>query len=154
MTTETIASLMAWVVAFTGYAEPDRLPVIEYVPIEFIQSKLCPGLNDICVARTKHFRGMYDDNLRGILFINEDYRSDKPSITLKSIVVHEMVHYLQDLRGHWSPNKIARYSKTQICQARRARQMEAYMIQDLYMEKIHGRRYGVRTYKTCGDLNH
>jgi len=147
MSPELIAYLLTWAVFYTGYPAPDVQPVIEYVPHQFLVQEMCRGVD------TPEYpcktRAMYNDNIDGVIFLNEMYIGKKDA-AVKSIVVHEMVHYLQDLTGDWKDINEWQYAIR--CQERAYRQREAYMAQDKYMLDVHGkRRLMPRKHAPCGE---
>ena len=147
MNVELIAHLLSWAVFYTDYPMPDQLPVIDYVTHEYIvNTSLCNGIDtvrDPCTARA-----FYDDGNTGHLVIDEKFKDNVDGYS-KSIIVHEMVHYLQDLTGDWKD--IADWDEPIRCQERSFRQREAYMVQDKYNLDVHGkRRLLPRRYDKCG----
>jgi len=147
MNPELIAWLLSWAVFYTGYPMPDELPVIEFVPHSYFVVRLCNGVN------TPEFpckvRAMYDDNIDGFIFVDEKYE-DKIDGFVKSVIVHEMVHYLQDLTGDWEG--IENWQEVIRCQERAFRQREAYMVQDKFALDVYSRRRLLpRRYDPCGN---
>lgn len=147
MSPETIAWLLSWAVFYTGYPMPDELPVIEWVPHSFFVQRICNNVDSIefpCAVRA-----MYDDNIDGIIFLDEWFK-DKTNGFTKSIIVHEIVHYLQDISGDWK--EIENWPHEKRCQERKFRQVEAYMAQDKYMLDVWGKRRLLRRrYDFCGN---
>lgn len=147
MSPETIAYLLSWAVFYTGYEMPPEPPVIEYVTHEyFVGTPLCKGVDTIkdpCMIRA-----VYNDYNSGVIQIDEKYKNDE-SAHIKSIIVHEMVHYLQDMSGRW--DDMYELDDVLFCQERSFRQREAYMTQDKYNEDVHNyKRLLRRNYDKCG----
>ena len=146
MTPELIAYLLTWAVFYTGYPAPEVQPVIAYVPHSHFVREMC-GFVDT-PENPCTIRAMYDDDIDGVLFLDEKYIG-KTDAEVKSIVVHEMVHYLQDLIGDWKD--INKWQPALRCQEKAFRQREAYMAQDKYMLDVHGvRRLLPRSHAECG----
>lgn len=147
MSPELIAYLLTWAVFYTGYPAPEVQPVIAYVPHSYFVPRMCGGVDTIKTPCT--VRAMYDDHIDGVLFLDEMFQG-KTEAYVKGIVVHEMVHYLQDLIGDWKD--INKWQPAIRCQEKAFRQREAYMAQDKYMLDVHGvRRSLPRTYSECGE---
>ena len=142
-----IKQLLTWAVFYTGYTMPAELPVIEYVPHSHFVNTICYHVDtaeDPCTVRA-----MYDDNQDGLIFLNEKYVNEMTPY-VKSIIVHEMVHYLQDMSGEWKD--IEKWDQSIRCQEREYRQREAYMVQDKYSADVHNiQRLMPRRYGGCGE---
>jgi hypothetical protein len=68
----------------------------------------------------------------------------------RGIVLHEIVHYLQDMSGKWDGYQD--WSDDKLCKERQFRQQEAYEAQDAYMEQVYGLKRKVpRFYGACGE---
>ncbi len=147
MSPETIAWLLSWAVFYTGYPMPDELPVIEFVPHSFFVERICDGVD--LPEFPCGVRAMYDDNIDAFIFVDEVYE-DNITGFVKSIIVHEMVHYLQDLSGKWKD--IETWKRDIRCQERMYRQREAYMVQDRFALDVYNRRRLLpRRYDPCGN---
>ncbi|MCB1811392.1 MAG: hypothetical protein KDK04_06675 [Candidatus Competibacteraceae bacterium] len=114
---EIIASLMAWAVSQSGYSAPPVLPVIEYLPTQAFVEQVCPHSAQCTV------RGYYADGSKTIV-LDESLRELKQNRRARAMLVHEMVHYLQDRSGRWG-------AKT--CQTWIEREREAYRAQLRYL---------------------
>lgn len=147
MNPELIAYLLSWAVFYTGYSMPDQLPVIEFVPRSYFVWRICDNIDtpkSPCVVRA-----MYDDDIDGFIFLDQVFKG-KINEFAKSIIVHEMVHYLQDMSGDWK--EIKKWPRDIRCQERLYRQREAYMVQDKYMLDVYGKkRLLPRHYASCGE---
>ncbi|MBA2408783.1 MAG: hypothetical protein H0V62_03040 [Gammaproteobacteria bacterium] len=115
----TFSALLSWAVLLSGYAEPQGPPELEYKPHTFFVSEACGG--DECEAI-----GWYND--AHVVYLDERMRGDNRSDT-RSLVVHELVHYLQHLSGKYDSLS---------CADQIAREREAYAIQRIYMAEAHG----------------
>jgi len=126
---------------------PEELPVIEFVTHEyFVNTPLCNGIDT--VEKPCAIRAIYNDLNPGVIQIDEKFK-DNIDGYMKSIIVHEMVHYLQDLSGRW--DDMYKLEGVLLCQERSFRQREAYMAQDKYAEDVHNRRRLLkRNYDDCG----
>ena len=147
MNSELIVYLLSWAVFYTGYPMPDELPIITFVPHSFFVERVCNYIDPPKKPCT--VRAMYDDNTDGVIFMDKIFVNNIDGF-VKSIIIHEMVHYLQDMSGDW---KDMPYWQREIrCQERLYRQQEAYMVQDKYAYDVHGRRRLLpRTYTPCGE---
>ena len=147
MNPELIAWLLSWAVFYTGYSMPDELPVVEFVPHSYFVKRTCFGIDtqkDPC-----NTRAMYDDNIDGVIFLDEKFENNIGGY-VKTIIVHEMVHYLQDLTGDWEG--IEDWQEVIRCQERAYRQREAYMVQDKFALDVYSRRRLLpRNYHPCGN---
>jgi len=146
MNPELIAYLLTWAVFYTDYPAPDVQPVIEYKPHSYFVREMCDFVDNL--EKPCNVRAMYNDDIDGVLFLDEGFEGQQNAY-VKGIVVHEMVHYLQDLSGDWK--NIRKWQRDIRCQEKAYRQREAYMVQDKYMFDVHGtRRSSPRFYSPCG----
>lgn len=113
---DVIAALMAWTVAHSGYPAPHDLPAIEYLPTAAFIQQVCPNRAQCTVL------GYYEDGTRTIV-LHEALQELKER-RARAMLVHEIVHYLQDNSGRWG-------AKT--CQTWIEREREAYRVQLLYL---------------------
>lgn len=147
MSNELIIYLLSWAVFYTGYEMPEEPPVIEFVTHEyFVNTPLCEGVDtpkDPCTVRA-----LYNDLDPDVIKIDEVYK-DEINGQVKSIIVHEMVHYLQKKSGRW--DDMYQLKDELLCQERTYRQREAYMAQDKYAADVHNiKRLLRRNYDKCG----
>ncbi|HUN93094.1 MAG TPA: hypothetical protein VMU33_13645 [Burkholderiaceae bacterium] len=117
---ELFASLMGWAVSLSGYATPATLPDIAAVPHATLEAAACAG-------RHCKVLGWFPPGQR--IYI-DDRLDPRQSLYASSIVVHEMVHYLQQQSG--------RYAAPYTCDQAMAMEREAYAAQQEYLV-----RYGV-----------
>lgn len=147
MSNELVIYLLSWAVFYTGYEMPDAPPEIVYVTHQyFVDSPLCRGIDT--VEKPCNVRAAYNDYNSGVIEVDEKFK-DSVDPYFKSIIVHEMVHYLQDKSGRWKD--LWELPDILYCQERSYRQREAYMVQDRYNEDIHNRKRLLRrNYDKCG----
>lgn len=129
MSLEGLAWLLSWAVFYTGYQMPAELPVIQFEPNEYFEISYCRQKDDECMVRA-----MYDDRHDGVIFINEKFYTGM-NAEFKGTLVHEMVHYLQDMSGIWKG--MENWHEPIMCQERQYREREAYMTQDKYLDDVH-----------------
>ncbi|HEY6436209.1 MAG TPA: hypothetical protein VIY47_06440 [Ignavibacteriaceae bacterium] len=105
--------LFSWAVTLSGYPRIEP-PIVEFKPKSFFVKEACKG-NENCKV-VGWFSG---DN---VVYVWEKLDIDGSQIAA-SIVVHEYVHYLQDLNG--------KYTKT--CENIVELEREAYGVQKEYL---------------------
>jgi hypothetical protein len=117
---ELYAVLMSWAVTLTGHPMSDHKPVIEMVSHSYLEQVACGGRRCKVIGWFPPGETIYLDS-----------RLDpEHDLLASSVVVHEMVHYLQHVsRPHHTP-----YS----CEESLAMEQEAYQAQRDYLLK-----YGV-----------
>ena len=147
MSPEIILYLLSWAVFYTGYDMPTEPPTIVYVSHQFfVDSRLCKGIDT--PKKPCNIRALYDDLDTGVINLDEKYKGETNGY-IKGIIVHEMVHYLQDVSGEW--DEMYKLELSLICQARAYRQREAYMAQDNYNQDVHDyTRIMRRKFDKCG----
>lgn len=116
-----IAVLLSWASHLTGDPYPNTVPEIRYEPQEFFAEHACPE------PRNCRAVAWYDN--QGTIFLHEELK-DLEDPMIRSVVVHELVHYLQDING--------RYPQP-TCADQAAREREAYAYQRMYLNRIAGR---------------
>ncbi len=89
-TTELLTTAMLWINAQTGLAVPPELPTVQF-------STQCEMAARIEVPSCDYMRimGVHQDNH---IYLYEDWSPDDPVDV--SILVHELVHYMQWNAGH------------------------------------------------------
>ena len=109
-----VASLLAWIGSHTDYAVPDVGPMVALAPHSIIADLACA---EDCPAL-----GVYPDG--NVVYIDEALQIDT-NVCAQSVLLHELVHYLQDINGRFlnMPPPIRSY----------AREHEAYSIQKIYL---------------------
>jgi hypothetical protein len=147
---EILLHLMQWAVALTGYDYPTEMPMIAYSDNSHFVEVLCDGVDtprDPCDTRA-----YYDDERDAMIVLNTKYFEIGGEWTPheRGIILHEMVHYLQDLSGRW--NGYQDWEDSKLCRERQFRQKEAYEAQDEYMLRVYNiRRRIPRFYGACGE---
>lgn len=116
-------TLLSWAVKLSGMPKPKVAPIVEYVPHEFFVTKACGG-NECKVW------GWYPNTGGNIVYVDERFHailfdgSDGRSVLAASVIVHEMVHYLQAVT-----RRFALYQ----CKDAIALEIEAYGVQQAYI---------------------
>ena len=121
MEAKLFAVLLSWTVSLSQYPHPGETPELSYQPHQFFVDNACGG-NEKCRAAA-----WYDN--QGTIFLDERIKENTDAVT-RSVVVHELTHYLQDLSGEYKDMDCSLYAK---------REREAYSIQRQYLNKIAGR---------------
>ena len=103
---------------------PNEIPVIQFAPNSFFERLICQYREN--KEEPCNIYAAYDDDTDGIIYVNTRFYTGLND-RLKGTLVHEMVHYLQDLSGKWED----------ACQARKFREQEAYIVQGKYMKDVH-----------------
>lgn len=116
-----VSALLAWILLHAAYEGPVEPPEVAYQPQAFFDEHACPGTDVQCSVR-----GLYRDG-SGIIVMHESYRH-LDDLRSRALMVHELVHFLQDQSGRWG-------DKT--CASWLAREQEAYRLQHLYLV-MHG----------------
>jgi hypothetical protein len=120
--------LLSWAVMLTGYSMPAQHPEVVMASHATLEQMACEG-------RRCRVMGWYPSG--GKIYIDDSL--DLGDLYASSIVVHEMVHYLQQTSGG--------HSSTYTCAEAIAMEREAYAVQQAYL--IH---YGV--YRPIGSSMH
>ena len=118
---ELVASLqllLSWAVHLSQYSAPEQPPAVHFEPHSFFVEHVCGGKECRAV-------GWYND--QGIIYIDEKYQHEDSRFAA-SLLVHEMVHYLQHLSGNYDSHS---------CEDSVAREREAYYIQNEYILQAH-----------------
>ena len=147
---EILLHLMQWAVALTGYEYPNELPMIVYADHSHFVETICNEIDtekQPCVVRA-----YYNDEDDARIYLNTKYYeiNGEWEPYERGIVLHEMVHYLQDTSGRWDGYQD--WEDTKLCQEREFRQKEAYEAQDEYMLRVYNsKRRMPRFYGNCGN---
>lgn len=114
---ELLLILLSWASHLSGYdmAPP---PELRFVSHEWMVAHACYSVECNVV-------GWYND--QGIVYLVDDYESRLEEGLPSSILVHELVHYLQDKSGYWGK---------MTCEKRISREREAYYVQELYFINV------------------
>lgn len=115
----TIAILLSWAVKFSGYPAPDAMPAVQYKPHSFFVENACGG-------RECKVAGWYDD--KNVVYIENKYRGTDSEFA-NSLLVHELVHYLQHHSGEYDSTS---------CRDSLAREREAYRVQNQFIVEALG----------------
>jgi hypothetical protein len=119
-----VASLMAWIAAHSNYPVPEHPPVVAVMDC----TGPCPIL------------GLYPD--AGVVYIDESLQVDT-NVCARSVLLHELVHYSQDLNGRFENQlPVVRW---------RLREREAHAIQAQFLAEngrtiVFGSEYAVRAF--------
>jgi hypothetical protein len=79
------AALLSWAVTLSGYPAPSEPPIVHFVPHQFFVENACNGRECRVWGWYASGRDLYVD----------DRADPNDNLLASSIVVHEMVHYLQ-----------------------------------------------------------
>lgn len=120
-TSELIAVLLSWASSLSGYPYPDSRPLVEYREHDFFEQHACADVKNCRVA------AWYDN--QGTIYLDARL-ADLEDPVIRSVVVHELVHYLQDLSGEF---------KAAGCREQVRREQHAYAVQRTYLNRIAGR---------------
>ena len=121
MDAKLLAVLLSWTVNLSSYPHPGTIPEIIYKSHQFFVDTACIGQTR-CDAVA-----WYDNN--GNIFLDDRLKNNTDAYT-RSVVVHELVHYLQDLSGNYDNMN---------CDLHAKREREAYSVQRQYLNKIAGK---------------
>ena len=136
MEAKLLAVLLSWTVSLSNYEHPGEAPEILFKPHPFFVDIACQG-NEKCDAVAWY-------NNKGIIFLDNRLEGNTDAFT-RSVVVHELVHYLQDSSGDFPKMD---------CELHAKREREAYSIQKQYLNKIAGRFVAMYTkYTPCYDYS-
>jgi hypothetical protein len=116
---ELINSLMIWAVTLTSYEQPLKLPAVEAVSHQQLLQTLCD--DQFCTAVA-----YYDTETRTIYF---DERMElEQDQSARGFIVHEMVHFLQDINGELVPDEMS-------CEQRIEKEQQAYRVQQFFLRE-------------------
>lgn len=126
---ELYSALLSWAVTLSGYPAPAQMPEVISVPHSFFVANACAG----------HECKVYGWYAGGSKLYVDERMDPQAEIVAASVVVHEMVHYLQGIsRNGGLPAKGAAYSENPGCSAAIDMEREAYGVQREFLL-----RYGV-----------
>lgn len=112
--------LLAWSLLLTGYEDPGGYPPVNFASEEELNHMICPSAPNGC-----GIKGVYVD---GQIYL--DSADDlKESVYARSILVHEIVHWLQDQQRDYPE-----YGQT-ACELANQREVEAYGVQNAYLRQ-------------------
>ena len=121
MDAKLIAVLLSWTINLSSYPHPGVAPELLYKPHQFFVNMACYGHEKCDVV------AWY--NNEDTIFLDERLRGHTDAYT-RSVVVHELLHYLQDISGEYDEMD---------CNLHAKREREAYSVQRQYLNKIAGR---------------
>jgi hypothetical protein len=121
--------LLSWAVLLSGYSAPTERPEVVMVSHAYLEQLACEG---------RHCKVMGWFPPGKIIYIDDRLDPDA-SLYASSVIVHEMVHYLQQASG--------KYPSPYSCANAIAMEREAYAVQQAYLV-----RYGV--YRPIGSSMH
>lgn len=114
-----IERLLATATVLGGYPPAAPPPLVTVIAQSELSARVCGGS---CAVKGAFIPG------QGLFIIDRlDIEADPQD---RSVLLHELVHYLQELNG--------RYASESICDRFRDRELEAYRLQDEYLS-----RYGL-----------
>ncbi|HAO25357.1 MULTISPECIES: hypothetical protein [unclassified Methylophaga] len=116
---ELINGLLVWAVTLTGYQQPVDLPVVEAVSHQQLVKTLCE--DQFCTAVA------YYDTDTQIIYYDERMQLEQDQ-SARGFIIHEMVHYLQDLNGELVPSEMS-------CEQRIEKEQEAYRVQQYFLQE-------------------
>ena len=135
METHLLKVLLSWTVSLSQYDHPNVLPNIEFKDHSFFVETVCKN--------TKCPIAAWYDN-KGTIFLDDRLEGQQDPET-RSLIVHEMTHYLQDLSGKYDLNSCDDYVY---------REREAYSIQRTYLKRVVQVYIAIyQNYPPCVDLN-
>ena len=114
----SMPTLLAWASKLSGYPVPEILPYVAYCPRAFFSDRVCGGT--ACKAV-----GWYND--QNIIYLDETYRYEDQDDFANSLLVHELVHFLQHHSGRFDSLS---------CDDSLAREREAYAVQNDFLANV------------------
>lgn len=117
---ELASHLLDTAVRMSKYRRPVALPMVSRVPRGLLESLGCPEGTRCGVS------AMYEPT-RGILMAEE--LRPETNLFHRSILLHEMIHYLQDVGQE--------LSSLAACERWYQRELEAYALQKQYLQNVH-----------------
>ena len=119
--TELLGILLSWASHLTSYAYPGTPPQYSIEDHSFFVEHVCGGEEKCNVS------AWYNND--GVIYLDRRL-GDWEDPVVRSVIVHELVHYLQDLSGKYANDD---------CEDRLRREREAYSVQRTYLNRIAGR---------------
>lgn len=113
--------LLSWASHLTSYTYPGVPPDYEFKNHDFFAEQVCQG------GKRCNVVAWYNDE--GVIYIDKRLDDWEDPLT-RSVIVHELVHYLQDLSGKFESGD---------CEDQLKREREAYSVQRTYINRIAGR---------------
>lgn len=116
---DLIHGLMIWAVTLTGYEQPEALPEVKAVSHQQLMETLCA--DQFCTAVA------YYDTQSRIIYYDERMPLEQDQ-NARGFIIHEMVHYLQDLNGELKPAAMD-------CEQRIEKEKQAYRVQRFFLRE-------------------
>jgi hypothetical protein len=113
---ELVSALVYWVTLFTGAPAPPTLPTVVKVPHDQLAQMACRAPCPVL--------GLYKD---GVIYIDDALDPQHDSYH-RSVVLHELVHYVQDVNG--------KFADESPCTRFNLREREAYAVQNRYLVRV------------------
>lgn len=136
METHLLNVLLSWTVSLSQYDHPNELPNIEFKDKSFFVETVCRNAKRCPVA------AWYNND--GTIFLDNRIKGNVDAET-RSLVVHELTHYLQDISGKYGDMS---------CENHVYREREAYSIQRTYLKRIAQVYIAIyQNYPPCVDLS-
>lgn len=110
---------MVWIASVTSYPQAETLPELIAISHQEIEQRVCAGQPCNAVA--------YYDHHASIIYFDSSLNMEK-SITARSFMVHELVHYMQDQAGEMSALPLP-------CEDYIALEREAYLVQHRFLKQ-------------------
>ncbi|MEM9388053.1 MAG: DUF6647 family protein [Pseudomonadota bacterium] len=126
--------LLALASQLSGYPLPQQMPTLEYRSAAWLEARTCPSGS---AARCTNVHGLYLDH-GNVIYLDERLRAAEHDPVTRSLVLHELVHFLQDHAGLNADD----------CNQRQAREFEAYRLQQAF---LHGEGFTTRLHFDAGD---
>jgi hypothetical protein len=117
---ELLPTLLAWALFLTGYEDPGMYPPVNFASTTVLNEMICPRAPAGC-----GILGVFAD---GEIYLNEEFDL-KENAYARSILVHEIVHWLQHLNNEYGSGTY------EACVAANRREVEAYGVQNAYLRQ-------------------
>lgn len=111
---ELVAVLMAWAVLLTGSPKPATAPTVKLVPHAHLEELAC--------GQPCPILGLYA--YADVVYLDDQLKPES-DVFARSILLHELVHYLQQINGN--------YDGMGLCEATVLRERQAYYAQNEYL---------------------
>lgn len=105
----------------SGYPLPVQMPTLEYRSAAWLEVRACPNGG---TSRCTDVHGLYLDH-GNVIYLDERLKAAQHDPVARSLVLHELVHFLQDHAGLNATD----------CTQRQAREFEAYRLQQAFLRR-------------------
>lgn len=120
------STLLSWAVSLSGFAPPVEEPVVVEVPHSFFVEHACGGQECKVYGWYAGGRNLYID----------ERLDPEDNLLAASVVVHEMVHYLQGTsQNDGLPRGGAAFSESPNCDDAIEMERQAYGVQRAYLQR-------------------